>query len=635
MERFDLVIIGAGIHGITMLKTYREANPQASILVLDKGTSMGGVWATDRLYPGLHTNNHFTSFEYSDHPMSTEGFNLADDHIPGEHVNEYLYSYARKFDLLKYMRFRHSVESATDEGDLGWSLTIVDESVESNKTTQIKAAKLIVATGLTSEPFMPNLLGKSDFGAPIYHTSEFAKESNGLGPYKKVVLLSGAKFSWDIACAYASAGVHVEWIIRESGHGPCWMMPNRLTPLKIVPEFLLQTRLITWLSPCIWGDADGFASIRKFFHQHWLGRKIVDGFFAKVQHSVEEHNGYDSHPETAKLKPWDDVFFIGTNRGLLNYGLDFFEFVRNGMINVHIADIAHLSDRTVHLSNNETIEADILICGTGWKDAPPINFVTDRDLGLPGRVSASSSRFIPQADAEIWEKFPKLKEQPEPRYYKPLTDNKIETVSEPYRMYRFMVPPAFIKDKTLAFAGAYRSPATTIIAEIQAVWITAFLENSIPALRHFDSSTLPPSTTTDLSSPTNRVLYETVLHTQFGKWRYSRGFGARFPELWFDCLPYVDLMLKDVGIQNHRKGGWWAERFTPYLPKDYEGVVREYLALREGKHKDPDQSEARNNGAVGVTGGLEKEPRVMVSGVESDGESSGSEGLRLRQAVAV
>jgi hypothetical protein len=80
-ETFDLAIVGAGesfhsmrdslsnshagIHGLTMLKTYRDVHPSASIVVLDKGTSIGGVWARDRLYPGLHTNNHFQTWVYS------------------------------------------------------------------------------------------------------------------------------------------------------------------------------------------------------------------------------------------------------------------------------------------------------------------------------------------------------------------------------------------------------------------------------------------------------------------------------------------------------------------------------------------------------------------------------------------
>ncbi|XPS80674.1 hypothetical protein M3J07_012647 [Ascochyta lentis] len=65
MESFDLVIVGAGIHGLIALKTYRDIHPDASILAIDKGRSLGGVWAEDRLYPGLHTNNHFQTLEIS------------------------------------------------------------------------------------------------------------------------------------------------------------------------------------------------------------------------------------------------------------------------------------------------------------------------------------------------------------------------------------------------------------------------------------------------------------------------------------------------------------------------------------------------------------------------------------------
>jgi hypothetical protein len=522
--------------------------------------------------------------------MSTEGFDLVNDHIPGEHVHEYLFSYAQKFDLLKHMRFNSNIESAIDDGESGWTL-VVNKPSEPTVTEKIKARKLIVATGLTSEPFLPRLEGREKFVAPVYHSSEFARAEKGLGAFKKVVVLGGAKSSWDIACTYASAGIEVDWIIRKSGHGPVWMMPSRITPFKIIPELLIQTRLITWTSPCIWGDVDGFVSIRKFLHQSSFGKKMVNAFFGQMAHGALARNDYDSHPETAKLKPWDDLFFTGTNRGLLNYDNDVFEFVRNGKIRVHVEDITHLSDHTVHLSNGEELSADVLICGTGWKDTPPINFVTDRELGLPGFTSPSIWKYIPRADAEIFEKCPKLEDQPEPRSYKPLSDDATGIINEPYRLYRFVVPPAFVQSRTLAFAGAYRSPATTIIAQAQALWITAFLDGQIPALfPPIDPQ--PPTTLDDLSpelsktsqnEPANRIMYETVLHTQFGKWRYSRGFGSRFPELWFDCLPYVDMLLQDVGVKNRRKGSWWGECFTPYWPKDYLGIVGEYLKLKNAR----------------------------------------------------
>ena len=71
IETFDLVVIGAGIHGLATTKTYRNVHPEASILVLDKSSFIGGVWAKDRLYPGLRTNNHFRTFEVDALPIST------------------------------------------------------------------------------------------------------------------------------------------------------------------------------------------------------------------------------------------------------------------------------------------------------------------------------------------------------------------------------------------------------------------------------------------------------------------------------------------------------------------------------------------------------------------------------------
>lgn len=54
-----------------MLKTYRDVHPEASVIVLEKGKSIGGVWAKDRLYPGLRTNNHFRTYVHNDSNKSS------------------------------------------------------------------------------------------------------------------------------------------------------------------------------------------------------------------------------------------------------------------------------------------------------------------------------------------------------------------------------------------------------------------------------------------------------------------------------------------------------------------------------------------------------------------------------------
>ena len=53
---------------------------------------------------------------------------------------------------------------------------------------------------------------------------------------------------------------------------------------------------------------------------------------------------------------------------------------------MHLADILHLSAGTVHLSTDMNLSTDALICATGWKHTPPINFTPpgiEEILGLP------------------------------------------------------------------------------------------------------------------------------------------------------------------------------------------------------------------------------------------------------------
>ena len=57
METTELLIVGAGLRGIAMAKTYHEVHPKADMIIMDSAETVGGVWAKARLYPGLRANN--------------------------------------------------------------------------------------------------------------------------------------------------------------------------------------------------------------------------------------------------------------------------------------------------------------------------------------------------------------------------------------------------------------------------------------------------------------------------------------------------------------------------------------------------------------------------------------------------
>jgi cation diffusion facilitator CzcD-associated flavoprotein CzcO len=206
-----------------MAKTYLEVNPSANILILEAASSIGGVWAEDRLYPELKSNNLLGTYEFSDFPMDPEIFGVnPGEHIPAEVMHNYLTYYAERFDLISRIRFETKVNSAEYKGPGKWLIKVTRGFIDDNalESDEISTKRLVVATGLTSEPFLPTFTGGEVFGAPLFHSRDFLKYESTLETAKKVAVFGGSKSAWDAVYAYASKGVQVDWIIRGEDANP-------------------------------------------------------------------------------------------------------------------------------------------------------------------------------------------------------------------------------------------------------------------------------------------------------------------------------------------------------------------------------------------------------------------------------
>lgn len=75
-------------------------------------------------------------------------------------------------------------------------------------------------------------------------------------------------------------------------------------------------------------------------------------------------------------------------------------------------------------------------------------------------------------------------------------------------------------------------------------------------------------------------MYDTALFNRYGKRRTPYGFGFRNPDLVFEAIPYVDLLVGDIGLSAWRKGwGWVGELFGGcYDQKEYRGLAEEWRA---------------------------------------------------------
>ena len=301
---------------------------------------------------------------------------------------------------------------------------------------------------------------------------------------------------------------------------------------------------------------------------------------------------YDAHPKTAKLKPWTNVMFTGTSFSIFNYETDIFKLIRGDGVEVYVGEIDHLSPGKVHLADGTEFESDVLLANTGWKHVPAIKFLPEgieKELGIPHQQAqytsaedlANQQELIERVDKEILTRFPRLRDQPTwNKNYVPITEQKgIDSEDEvtpctpltPYMLYHFMVPPSerLMRARDTAFIGMVSNFSNIITAHVQGLWISAYFQGLLeddPAARALEGE-----------KALEGLRYETALHARFGRWRYPTDWGNRTPSFIFDAIPYLDMLLRDLGLNIYRKSGWLANMYQPYGPRDYEGVTEEWL----------------------------------------------------------
>ncbi|KAL4802448.1 hypothetical protein BDV18DRAFT_146747 [Aspergillus unguis] len=553
MATVDLIIVGAGLHGLIMAKTYLEVHPASNILVVDESASIGGTWARERLYPGLKTNNVFGSYELRDFPMVPGKYGTKGDvngHIPGEVVHVYWADVAEHYGITECLRLRTRVVEANSNEQGVWSVCL--QSLDSGRET-VLGKRLVIATGLTSKPNIPSIPGSETFNRPVIHSKQLRQQASTLSQCKRVVVVGGNKSAWDTCYTAARNGAQVDMVIRPSGGGPSYLWPRRFSfgPFKTSLAKLSLTRFFALLDPAPFGNGP-FSWLKRFLHRAVLGQLLVRFFWTFLDSLIRRINGYNTHPELKKLEPWTTPFWMGNSLGIHNYETSWFDLVREGKINIHIADLAAVSDGKVHLANGDMLDADALVLCTGWATDIPVR------LDIP-EIDAGEAK---EAVRTVYESIPYLSNMPRRTPNAPGYENFATSKSSPL-LYRDILPvqERFMQQKNLAFIGMSISIQAVPVAQAQALWITALFAGKL----HLGQE---------------RIMRTAVLDRKYGEIRRPHetgGLAGRHGDFVFDSLPYIDELLDDLGIECKRKRNWWRELTEAYSANDYRGIVQEWV----------------------------------------------------------
>ncbi|MCJ1246719.1 monooxygenase [Trapelia coarctata] len=561
-HELDVVVIGAGISGISAAKFYLDIHPNCRLVVLDKDQHVGGTWNSRRSYDRFWTQWTVGTAEFSDIPMPRPPEeDLYHEFFKAKYTTEYLENYVDQQNyagrtLRDRIRFGIEVQSIR-KIDGAWVVSTKEEASGNPQT--FHCSKLMVASGLTSVPYMPVLPGREKFGGLIIHQEAFGSSNILSSPHiQKITVLGGGKSSADMIYAAVKAGKSVTWVIKATDTtGPAFFLsPKGKGPYKNVFE-ICMTRLAATFTPSF---LNGETWWTRFLHGSSYGVKLVRSFWDAVDKQTRKDADYEGRPNLhgfEKLSPHSPIFWQNGIGGLLNHD-EFFDLIAQN-VRIYSADILSLGPNLVHLQTGEKIPSDALLCGTGW--VPSLQFLSPPlciELGLPyPRASTPHSeqalwtQLEAAADERVLASFRQLAHPP-PYYQRPVTHT-------PYRLYKHITPLCDAEARSIVFIGHIHVGSYFRAVESQAIWATAYLDGKLA---------LPSE---------EKRREEVALFTAWCRRRYlSNGQGGNW--MTFELVGYTDSLLKEVGLRSHRKG-WWRDLFEPCTAKDLRGLREEYVRL--------------------------------------------------------
>lgn len=340
-RQMDVLIVGAGISGISMAAHIRMLCPHRSYAIVERREQLGGTWDLFR-YPGIRSDSDMHSFGFRFEPWIHEQ-SIAD----GPNILEYLDRVVDKYAIRPNIRFGQKVVSADwREQEDRWHVLL--EAQDGSRRT-ILARFLYLGSGYYDydTPHDPGFAGCKDFGGTIVHPQFWPEKLEYTG--KRVVIVGSGATAVTILPAMAGKAAHVTMLQRT----PTWMGAR---PAKDALANLLRRILPGRLAYRI----TRFKNIRlhNFLFKRARARpeKVADFLTKRTRKALgDKYTERDFRPP---YNPWEQRLCLVPDG-------DLFEAVKGGRASVVTDEIRYFDATGIALTSGKHIDADIIVTATG------------------------------------------------------------------------------------------------------------------------------------------------------------------------------------------------------------------------------------------------------------------------------
>ncbi|KAJ7195470.1 FAD/NAD-P-binding domain-containing protein [Mycena pura] len=528
-QQEPVAIIGSGAAGlITAYTLTQDGFSRVQILTSDK--TAGGVWSSERVYPGLQINNVHGEYQFSamEMPKSANG------RVTGYDMCAYMQAFSSKF-LSNVIRFEVDVVSIRrDEATSVWFVTIDD--LRTAKREVLEFARVILCTGGCNTPRVPESLSPATaahagFRGLVIHSKNFASQlktvletvpPRHLAAPKSIVVVGGGKSAQDMAACLANMDRKVT-IVFETADA-------FLASPKPLPGFIRKSRLLSIMA----GHVVLRSRLERFLHATWLGNMLTRFFWVTLSQASLLSAGVMAGSSLRHVHPL--FWTTSVNDEGVPQAHGFHKLVRSGRIEAMAPARVHgfgSDGRSVVLSDGRTIAADVVLLATGYTSSWTNIFhkETAERLGLDQHAPGlKSSLSLAQCD-RFWPA-----NRPAGR---PAVEQRTSGI------YNGIVPSKNIARGDFAINGAIFTTNVGYTWEVVAHWISSYFLGDVMRI---------PATPAEAHAAAEHS-------AAWLRWRFPDALQvnesyASLIAFW-TWPQFTDQLLEEMGLKSMRSGGNW------------------------------------------------------------------------------
>ena len=339
----DVLIIGAGISGISSAFHLNKHSPKASFEILEMRDKIGGTWDLFK-YPGIRSDSDMYTLGFAFRPWKAAKA-IAD--APA--IMDYLKGAVKDGNLNEKIHFNTKVvEAKWSSPDGKWFVTIEDTKSGAQTVRSCKFLHSCAGYYNYDHGYQPDFPGADSFKGKMVHPQFWPEDMDYSG--KKVVVIGSGATAVTLVPAMAEKAAHVTMLQRS----PTYIVarPAEDGFANAVRKFLppmMAYGLTRWKN----------VLMGRFFF--WLARTYPDVIKKRLLDELPDllPEGFDIKKHlTPRYNPWDQRICLAPDG-------DFFTAIRNDKADICTDHIERITETGIELKSGETLEADIIVSATG------------------------------------------------------------------------------------------------------------------------------------------------------------------------------------------------------------------------------------------------------------------------------